>query len=207
MISKHWEASEVTWKNATKTTEWTNLDSNTIYYDNDIEDTVQFPGGGDHFDPCVATSPLANSDERWQKFIITSELKQYLKSPGEFHGLYLKTHFENQGRWYASSEYEEKDKRPKLTFKYKSTGINSHLPIMNGQNSLKISIAAESANIFILRDGYYSVSIMDLKGKLVHSFTGNQKGWISIPRSMLGSGIHIFTVSQKNMLVKKMCIY
>ncbi len=207
VLSKHWEASEVSWNNATKDVEWEDLDLNTRYYDPATEDTVEFPGGGDHEKECIAAVQMVMKFEKWEDFIITPELKYYLKNPSEFNGLYLKAHFENSGRLYASSEYEEIDKRPKLTFKYKSTGINQHTPVIHGQNGVKIAISPEAAHVFVSRDGSYSLTIMDLRGKRVRSITGDSKGRVSIPRSTLRPGVHIFTLSQKNTFVKKVCIY
>ena len=194
VISKYWNSTEVTWNNATKTDMWEQLDLDTKFYNPDLQDTVQFPGGGDHIYPCADTAPLANENKRWETYTITEVMQKYIKNPNTFHGLYLKPYMGNGGRWYASSENTEQDKRPKLTIKYSGTGISlDHIPEITSQKLIKIT--PKMVHIHIPLNNQYLVTILDLKGRTIYSFNGYGKKWYQVPRTKLNNGTNILYVT------------
>ncbi len=207
-MSKPWNSSEVTWNNATKTEKWEQLDRDARYYSDEVGDTVEFPGGGDRIFPCAATAPVANIVRRWETYTITQELQKYIKNPSTFYGLYLKPYMENTGRYYASSECLEQDKRPKLTIKYSGTGIISDAQSKNAlYNNLFIDISSKKVHIFIPFQGDYLVSIVDLKGRTLYSFNGYNSQWYSIPKSVLSSGLNILRVSNSDRYILKNFVF
>lgn len=194
VISKYWNSTEVTWNNATETDKWEQLDLDTKYYDYDLEDTVQYPGGGDRIFPCAAVAPVANATNPWETYTITAAVQKYIKNPGDFYGLYLKPYLDNGGRWYASSEYTEQDKRPKLTIKYDGTGILSNSKQNISSHNL-IKINPQYVQIFIPLNHNYHVDILDLKGRTLQSFIGYGKKWYQVPKARLNNGINVLYVT------------
>ena len=198
VISKHWNSTEVTWNDATKTDKWEQLDLDTKFYDPDLQDTLQFPGGGDRIFPCAATSPLANKNRRWETYTITEVMQKYIKNPTTFHGLYLKPYMSNGGRGYASSDHTEQDKKPKLIIKYDGTGIVSDLKIKNISQSL-IKINPHCVQIYVPLQHDYQADILNLNGRILQSFNGYGKKWYKVPKEKLGNGVNILQVTNDNM--------
>ena len=197
VISKYWNSTEVTWNNATKTDKWEQLDLDTKFYDWGLQDTVQFPGGGDRIFPCAATAPLANENNRLETYTITEVMQKYIKNPGTFYGLYLKPYMGNGGRWYASSEYAEQDKRPKLTIKYSGTGISSNpLQKITSQNLIKIT--PKMLQIYVPLNNNYLVNISDIKGRILHSFHGSSKKWYQVSKSKLTNGLNVLWITNSH---------
>ena len=197
VISKYWNSTEVTWNNATKTDKWEQLDLDTKFYDWGLQDTVQFPGGGDRIFPCAATAPLANENNRLETYTITEVMQKYIKNPGTFYGLYLKPYMGNGGRWYASSKYAEQDKRPKLTIKYSGTDISlNHLPEITSQKLIKIT--PKMVHVHIPLNNQYLVTILDLKGRTIYSFNGYGKKWYHVPKTKLNNGMNILCITNSH---------
>lgn len=198
VISKNWIASEVTWKNAIKTDAWEQLDLDTKHYDDIIGDTVQFPGGGDRIFPCAASSILGNETNRWETYNVTSAIKGYIKNPGSFFGMYLKPYLGNTGRYYASSEWTEQDKRPKLTIKFSGTGIISNQQSINSLNDFSVVNTAEHIRIKVLASEKYSCTFFDLKGSVLYSFTGKAGEWYRVHKSQLTKGVNVVRIAGKD---------
>ena len=197
VISKYWNSTEVTWNNATKTDKWEQLDLDTKYYDYDLEDTVQYPGGGDRILPYAAVASVATATNPWETYTVTAAMKKYIKNPGAFYGLYLKPYLDNGGRWYASSEHAEEDKRPKLTIKYSGTGISlNHIPEITSQKLIKIT--PKMVHVHIPLNNQYLVTILDLKGRTIYSFNGYGKKWYQVPKTKLNNGMNILCITNSH---------
>jgi hypothetical protein len=193
VISKYWNSKEVTWNNATKTDKWEQLDLDTKYFDPISEDTVWFTGGGDRIFPHAATTPVSTASRKWETYTVTDVIKKYLKNPDSFYGFLVKPYANNKGRIYASSEYAEEDKRPKLTIKYSGTGIKQS-PKENITSPRHVTITPKTVRIYIPLPDNYQVTISDLKGRRLHSFNGRGGKWYDIPRDYLNTGMHILRV-------------
>jgi hypothetical protein len=190
VMSRAWNGSEVTWNNATSNEKWEQLDLDTKFYDADLQDTIQYPGGGDRIFPCAAVAPLASVNHPWETFTITSAVQKYVKNPGSFHGLLLKPYLGNIGRWYAASEHTEQDKRPKLIIKYSGTGIVSNPQFKIASENL-VKVTPENVQVFIPLKREYRVSILDIKGRTIHSFNGIGETWHKVPETGLTDGMNI----------------
>ena len=204
VMAKPWKASEVNWHNATSTETWDQLDLDTRYYDADLQDTVEYPGGGDRLFPCAAVAPVASLNHPWESFTVTDAVKKYVKNPGSFCGLLLKPYLGNIGRWYASSDHAEQAKRPKLTIKYSGTGIIDKVKQMS-LNTIRIK--GKGVLVFIPLSNQYQVSIMDLKGRLIHSFAGTGQSWYAIPAEHLIDGINIICAKNRYTTIAQEIVY
>jgi hypothetical protein len=197
VMAKPWNASEVNWINATANDKWEQLDLDTRYYDADLQDTVEHPGGGDRIFPCAAVAPVASMNHPWETFTITEATKKYVKNPGSFHGLLLKPYLGNIGRWYAASEYAEQDKRPKLTIKFSGTGIIKK-PQLKVTSQNLIRSTPENIQVFIPLKGECRVSILDIKGRTIYSFKGIGEKWYTVPEAGLTDGMNILYATDGN---------
>ena len=193
VISKYWNSKEVTWNNATKTDKWEQLDSGTKFFDQNLEDTVQFPGGGDRIFPHAAITPVATASRKWETYTVTDVIRKYLRNPDTFHGLLAKPYTNNKGRIYASSEYAEEDKRPKLTIKYSGTGIKQS-PKENISSTHHITVTPGTVRIYVPLPGMYQVTISDVKGRRLHSFNGRGGKWYDFAGDYLNTGMYILQV-------------
>lgn len=193
VMSKEWNSKEVTWNNATNTDTWEQLDLDAKYYHIALQDTIQFPGGGDRLFPHAAVSPVSTASRKWEMYTITNGMKNYLKNPDSFHGFLVKPYMGNASRTYASSDYNDEEKRPKLIIKYHGTGI-SQSPKETNTLPCTITTAPKTVRIYIPLSGNYQVTILDLKGRRVHFFNGHGKKWYSFQRGYLRTGIYILRI-------------
>lgn len=196
-ISKYWNSSEVTWNNATATDTWEQLDLDTKFYDADLQDTVQYPGGGDRNFPHIAVSPIAKPKNTWETYTITEAIREYIKNPSTFYGLYLKPYMSNGGRWYASSDHTEQEKRPKLTIRYDGTDIISN-PKQKSISYNLIKATPLSVQIYVPLPDDYQVDILNLNGRILQSFNGYGKKWYQVPKEKLGNGVTVLQVTNGN---------
>ncbi len=206
VMARSWNCQEITWNHAANNDPWKQLDLDTRFYSNQVGDTVDFPGGGDRLFPCAATAPCATAAHRWEEYIITDAMIKYIKNPETFHGLLLKPYLGNASRWYASSEYGEVDKRPKLTIKYSGTGINKQ---RNEKFLALCQIRANSNNIqlFVPLQITYAVTMTNLKGRILHVIQGSEEKWHTIQNKYFNQGIYLFHIKARNInLVKKFSI-
>lgn len=186
VIARYWNSTEVTWNHATKNDPWEQLDSDTRFFSNEVGDTVEYPGGGDRLFPCAATAPLAPKTDPWESYQITEVIKKYVKEPDNFHGLLLKPYLGNSSRWYASSEYKEKEKRPKLIIKYSGTGIGKN-PEQTLVTPCQFRLIPQGMQLYLPQKRYYNVKISDLKGKILHTFTSYGEKWYTLPELPMGT--------------------
>lgn len=206
VMAKHWNSKEVTWNHAANNDPWKQLDLDTRFYSHQVGDTIDFPGGGDRIFPCAATAPCATPAHRWEVYTITDEMIRYIKKPESFHGLILKPYLGNASRWYASSEYGEVDKRPKLTIKYSGTGIkyqkNDKLLAL-----CQIRIDSKNVKVYIPLSSGYTIAVLDLRGRMIHRFTGYGRNWYRIQTNCLNVGSYFLLIKADNTsLVKKFSI-
>lgn len=206
VMSNPWVASEITWINAANNKKWEQLDLDTKYYDADLQDTITYPGGGDRLFPCVAVTPVASANHQWETFYITEAVKKYVKNPGSFHGLLLKPYLGNIGRWYASSEYSDQEKRPKLTIKYSGTGI---VPKLHRKASLQnlVRITLNSVQLYVPLKNRWIVSMMDITGRIINTFSGAGQTWNMIPEKNLVDGMNIIHITDGHTKIVSKCMF
>ncbi len=95
-VTTDWDHEYATWEKATQNTDW---DSAGGDYSEEMIDSVEIPS---------ASAGL------WQDFIVTSVVKDFLNDPESNLGFHVKMSVAMTGINYASSEYEDETKRPKL---------------------------------------------------------------------------------------------
>ena len=198
-ITKEWDASEVTWNNADADIQWDMLDLDTKFYNPEIDDTVSTPGGGDYNPECIAVVDYSEKNT-WENYDVTEVIKKAVGNPEPFHGFLLKqflcpyesSHI-NEGRVYRSSEYDEVDKRPKLTVKYTSSGI--HTPLLSkSDDNVSFLRRGERITVFIPFKKAYDVTVFNTQGEKLFSLTDGSRSCIELPLHHLSSGLHIVTI-------------
>ena len=207
-IAKEWDESEVTWNNADVNTKWEMLDLDTKFYNPEIEDTVSTPGGGDYNPGCIAVVDYTEWNT-WENYDVTEVIKKAVGNPESFHGFLAKqflcpyeSNHINEGRAYRSSEYDEVDKRPKLTVKYTSSGINTPLYSKSNDNLFFLR-RGKRITVFIPFKKAYDVSVFNIQGKKLISLTGCNKSWVDLPVHYLSSGINIVTIKNEQKVISK----
>lgn len=218
-ISRHWVDTEVTWNNADSNTAWENTDPDTKFYNPFVGDTMITPGGCDFTRENQVIADYAKLND-WENYDVTDIVKKMHKNQIPNYGFMIKQFVcikTNQGRdpklrynWgksYRSSEYEEVEKRPKLTVKYETTGINEYHTANIFKNKVVTIKTANALKIYIPFKGGYHISINDIKGRQVLSFEGNGKQWISIPSTSFAQGMHIINISYNGISATKRFIF
>ncbi len=205
-ISKHWIDTEVTWNNADSNTAWENTDPDTKFYNPITGDTSITPGG------CFLTrenkliAQYAKIHD-WENYDVTDIVKKIHKNQIANYGFMIKQFVcikttrgrdpklrYNWGKSYRSSEYEEVEKRPKLTVKYEQTSINPTNLTSTLNNDIVIKKNGENLKIFIPFENNYTVLFSDLKGSQVYTFEGNQNQWYYIVTENFSNKMYIVSV-------------
>ena len=183
-ISKHWIDTEVTWNNADSNTAWENTDPDTKFY-----------------------NPITGEIHDWENYDVTDIVKKIHKNQIANYGFMIKQFVcikttrgrdpklrYNWGKSYRSSEYEEVEKRPKLTVKYEQTSINPTNLTSTLNNDIVIKKNGENLKIFIPFENNYTVLFSDLKGSQVYTFEGNQNQWYYIVTENFSNKMYIVSV-------------
>ena len=190
------------------------LDPDTKFYNPDLNDTVSTPGGGDYDPGCIAVTEYA-AINTWEEYDVTEVIKEAVKKPELFHGFIIKQFLDprenkgensknrsNQGKAYYSSDYDEIDKRPKLTITYTSTGVVTPLPSQIKDN-IPVMKKGEKIMVFVSFEKAYEVLVFDIQGQKLVSLTGGNRGWIELPVNHLSSGINIVTIKIGQTIISK----
>lgn len=208
-ISKQWVDTEVTWNNADKDTKWEMLDPDTKFYNPDIDDTVSTPGGGDYNTSCVAVVDYTELNTL-EHYDVTEAIKDVVENAKPFYGFLTKqflcpkgSNYTNNGRVYHSSEYDVVEKRPKLTVKYTSTGINTQL-LNNTKNNIRLIRRGEKITVFVPGAKTYALTVFNLQGEELISLKSCNTCRTDIPANYLSSGLNVVVVThdRKNVSIK-----
>lgn len=207
-VTREWVESEVTWNDADAGTKWEMLDLDTKFFNPDLNDTVSSPGGGD-YDPASVTVAEYAALNTWEEYDVTEIIREVIDKQDQFHGFIIKQFLDpreknrsNQGKAYYSSEYDELDKRPKLTITYTSSGINT--TILNQlSDNINIVRKDEKIMLFIPFKKANEVLVYNIKGQKQFSLTAGKSGWIDLPLYNLSSGLHIVTIKSGQKSISK----
>lgn len=172
-ISRSWNANEVTWMNANSNNEWMNY-------------------GGDYNVTPLATVPFVENGN-WETYNVTTAIREFIENPGSNHGFIIVNNDTCLDRVYAASENGTDSLGPKLTIT-SSTGIINLATIKIIDNNITVTITSERVRLFIPFNKNYKVSILDIKGRLLISFSANHAGWHQISSSKLSTGMHIIRI-------------
>lgn len=182
-ISRSWDVKEVTWIKADASNNWNNI-------------------GGDYIQEVIATTEFLDPFN-WENYTVTSAIKEFIKNPDTNYGLLVAARYDyindttisTPDRIYISSEYDVDSLRPKLTIKYNpSIGIINFSSATIFNNRILMNIASEGVKFYIPFNKVYTVSILDIKGKQLISFSDNHAGWHQISSSKLSTGMHIIRI-------------
>ncbi|MBN1980918.1 MAG: DNRLRE domain-containing protein [Chitinivibrionales bacterium] len=194
VIAKPWNVNEVTWNRATASDPWSQTDPEVLY----IGDSTKYPGGGDRLQPCAAVAAKSESDNSWEAYDITAVIRQYLKNSSSFHGLILKPYFSNIGRRYASSQYAQNDKRPKLTIRYSGTGIKTKDLSNERLTWYHISISNHEITVRLESDRIHTISFFSVKGMKLFSTNVAGKQTHRFSAARFGDGVYFLRISDGN---------
>ncbi len=214
-VSKQWVDDEVTWKNADKNTAWENTDPDTKFYNPLLNDTMASPGGCDFNRENLVLADYASMND-WENYNVTDIVKKIHTNEIPNYGFMVKqfiypktlqgnnpTQRDNYGKSYRSSEFDEVDKRPKLTVKYETTAIHEKIIGNEFKTGITTRQTVHSLLLFIPFKGSYGICISDLKGKRIFS-TIHQKGhnWIEVPVTAISPGLYIIDItnSERNFI-------
>lgn len=215
-ITKEWKESEVTWYNASDDKEWEMLDLDTKYYNPNIDDSVSNPGGCDYDRKPVDIVDYVDINS-WENYDVTEVIKQAVNNGKSFHGFMIKQFLHPaeedkgnnavakgiDGRLYWASEYDEVDKRPKLTVKYTSTGISAQF---SNKMEHSVQFIKRGNKIIVIVPGTktYDLTLFNLKGKELISLKRCTTHRTDIPAKYLSSGLHVMIVThaRKNVSIK-----
>lgn len=187
-IDKEWKEMEVTWNDAMTDTPWKmqpathNDDSFALVHGGDIE-----------IDPI--DSPLSNGVDEWQEFNITSAIKDFIENPENNNGFMIRNSSEQQPHIYFSSEYEDINKRPKLTFKISTPITNLYIKNKTGINIRSINNFVEITTPF---KNSYCIEIFSLNGKKVVNLSINKKKKAIIRIDAFSLGVNIISITENS---------
>lgn len=141
----------------------------------------------------------------WEDYNVTSGIKEIVEGEIDNYGFILKFPWEDDftGARIRSSEAAEQSERPRLTVIYNlDTDIGYTIPAQN--NQILIKKTAKSFFLSIPLPGTHTVTMSDVKGRVVTSFmTTQNKRWYQIPPP-LSPGVNILSIRiPEKMVVKK----
>lgn len=190
------------------------LDPDTKFFNPDLNDTVSTPGGGDYDPGCITFTEYV-AINTWEEYDVAEVIKEAVKEPELFHGFIIKQFLDprenrrensnnrsNQGKAYYSSDYDEIEKRPKLTITYTSTGVNTPL-YSQLKDDISIMRKGERIIVFVSFEKAYDALVFNMQGEKLVSLTGGNKGWVDLPVNHLSSGINILTIKIGQTIISK----
>ena len=183
IIPRSWIESEVTWASADASNPWTNK-------------------GGDFEPEVVVTVPFVESPG-WEEYNLTSAVKEFVKNPSSNFGVIIASVTDykdiqdqkSPDRLYIASDYTDSIAlRPKMTITT-TTGIINLATTKVFNNNIILNITSEGVKFYIPFNKNYKVSISDIKGRQLFSFSGNNEGWHQISSLKLSTGMHIISIN------------
>jgi len=184
VLSKSWNGAEVTWANADAGNAWSNK-------------------GGDFGQDDIAKAPFVEASS-WENYDVTAPVKSFLTKRSPNYGFIIATAIDLKGitdlsspdRQYIASDYAASSElRPKLSVTYESSGINYFVSSPAFNSRISVTVTPEEIQFFIPFKGSYTVTLTDIKGRTITSFSGSGEKLHQIPAIKLSNGMHVLGVS------------
>jgi hypothetical protein len=171
--TRPWNVSTATWNQADSGVKW-------------------ISPGGDFKRDFVAWTPFADS-LTWENFNVTQHVREFLQNPDSSFGFFLKTGYNNIERRYYSSDYEVDSLRPKLTITT-STAITNKFSQHDIGNVIQLKSMSKMVTFTVPFEGYYTISILNIKGRRIYVVNGSEKKSYSITMDNQSSGVYVIQV-------------
>lgn len=176
--SKEWNEMEATWFMATESDWWEEEGGD---FKNDAASSFDFP---------------SNAINKWHDFDVTDIVQKFIDSPESNFGFHFKMSVAMVTLEYVSSESGKKEYRPKLTLDIDQTGISTKQSTTK-YDDIRLSKLSDSYALYLPYSGSNTISIYDVKGKLLSWFVASKGNrWQMLPVS-IGQGIHIVRIHNK----------
>lgn len=211
-LTTPWKEKEVTFTNASDDTQWDH--GFTGIFGGDIS------GGGDINTDYRVVSSRHKSINDWVTFDVTEIVKEMVKNPDTFHGFVIGEGFipdkgkvlnddgdpnypvfdtagsYNKKRYYYSSDYEEREQRPRLRLDitpdailHQSLKANEAISIFNKENAL---------TLFNGRDSELRIQLFTVQGRAVSSITLRAGQSETLQTTNFAKGVYLLKISDRS---------
>ncbi len=155
--------------------------------------------GGDYSISKIAT----NTNDKlnvWEHYDVTEMVSYFVDYPSKNHGfilLFSEDFIEGTndfGVYYASSEFDEESKRPKLTLNT-GVGISNNFSTKKPSGNVIFYLTISTIHFTVINSNSL-VTISNPQGQILTSLKANNKQKYEIPLNTLSTGVYFLNVKQ-----------